>query len=581
MKRSNANRKGVALFFTLSTIMVISIIVFGMIFFMRGEVHLSENYVDGCCALMLAESGVEEALFRIKSQMNDPKNPIYDLITKKDEGTVDLDMAILEGKNPAVKPVMEGGKVRTRVTWQHDPDATKELRDLGLPADVARQGMLIIDSRGTYHQTKRQVQVKKTLKAVKIQSNIPGNSLGMIAPDHGLYLNEAHREAFKILSFDFWDPWGFKVKGGKIFMKDGAKIDLPKWLMLMTGMRNDLEHPWLDMGIGWTGWNGGADLTAADSIEWVNEPVNRNYNKWMGLFNWPWWERTENEPYNSVTKKVETQEPEKINLYSPEVYRRLANRLVDPEENPSHGKYFRDVNFQAGLGKDVEEYKNVIPLYGWGDWRNTPNQAKRWLGNPTRAHDTSRAVEVNGLTFIKGDVYLEGWVKGKGLLVVQGNIYVGGDVLTLPDDTGGQSAVGIIALRDPKYDHSKENPLTGRVIYQPHHDSDWSRMGVTHPFRNLAPRLESCIYAEGGLELKTDSSMQKTINMEIVGNLATDYFDRRRMPNDVKITYYNWQKVLAESSYDFTIEHKQSYSEKYELAVKKEIVSYREVDPSI
>jgi hypothetical protein len=158
---------------------------------------------------------------------------------------------------------------------------------------------------------------------------------------------------------------------------------------------------------------------------------------------------------------------------------------------------------------------------------------------------------------------------------------VGGDILTLNDDAGGQSAVGIIALRDERFDHSKENPTTGRVIYKPHHDSDWSRMGVTHPFRNVTPRLESCIYAQGGMELDTDSKMAKMINMEIVGNLVTDYFNRTKLPNDVKIQYYNWQEVLAKSSYDYTVDRETKYSTKYEVSVLKEVLSWREVEASL
>ena len=572
-----------ALFFTIATIMVISILVYGMIFFMRGEVHLSENYVDSTCALLLAEAGVEESLFTIKTQMNDPKNPIYDLITKKDEGTIDIDLGHLEGKTQGISPLIQNGKVKARVSWKHDPAATKALVDKGLPANAAREGILTIDSRGAFNQTKKQVQVKKTLKAVLMQATFPGNSLGMIAPDHGLYFNEAKRDSFKIVPNDFFDPWGFRVDGGKVFMKEGAKIDLSKWL-IMTKLYGEMEHPWLDRGIGgFPSWfNGGTDLSGAKSIEFSNEQVSRVYEKWLGWANFPrLWGRSDGELYNSSTKKVDDYEPKKINLYPGEIYRKLANRLVDPKTNPSHGKYFTDVNFTEAFGRNQVDYKNVIPLYGWGDWRKVPNKFNRYLGNPNRAHDTSHAVEINGLTFIKGDVFLEGWVKGKGLLVVQGNIYVGGDVMTLNEDSGGQSAVGIIALRDPEFDHSKENPLTGRVIYKPHHDSDWSRMGITHPFRNMSPTIESCVFAQGGMELDTDSSIKKLINMKIVGNLVTDYFNRLKMPNDITIKHYNWQEVLAKSSYDYVIDRETKYSQKYELSVMKEILSWREVEVTI
>jgi hypothetical protein len=154
-------------------------------------------------------------------------------------------------------------------------------------------------------------------------------------------------------------------------------------------------------------------------------------------------------------------------------------------------------------------------------------------------------------------------------------------VLTLPDDAGRESSVGVIALRDKTWDTSVENPKTGKIIYKPHHDSDWSRFNLTHPFRNLSPRLEGCFHAEGGLELETDSSMKKLCNMDIVGNLSVDYFDRRRMPNDIRITYYDWQKTLERSDYDYTVDRKIDYTKLYELAIQKEMLSWKEVDATL
>lgn len=579
MKRIRNSRAGLALFFTMCTLGVISIIVYGMIYFMRGEVYHSENYVDATVSLLLAEAGVEETLFTVKSQMNNPENPFYNLITKQDEGSVDVDLSRLSNGTKSVAPLVEGGKVKARLTWQLDKKAFEDLVAKGVPREIARQGTITVNSLGSFHRTKKQVEVKKSLKAMLLKGPLTANAVGMVAPSHGLFFNKANPESFKIENFDFWDPWGFIVKGGKAFMKEGAKIDLPKWLML-TKMRNELDHPWLDMGIGWTGWNGGGDFTETE-LEFSKNPINRQYYKWQGLFTWPWWVKDAGELYHSRTRQVEEYEDKKINLYPAEVYRRLANRIVDPDEKPEHGKYFTDVNFREAFGRNEVTYKNVVPLYGWGDWRKVPNKYSRFFGNPTKAHDTSRAVEINGLTYIKGDVYLEGWVKGKGLLVVEGNVYVGGDVLTMPDDSGLDSCLGIVVLRNKTWDTSVENPKTGRIIYKPHHDSDWSRFGITHPFRNLSPRLEGSFYAEGGMELDTDSQMKKLCNMDIVGNLAVDYFNRRKMPNDIRITYYNWQEVLERSSYDYSVDKKIDYTNLYELALQKEILSWREVEASL
>jgi hypothetical protein len=578
MKKYNGRRSGIALFFTICTILVISIIAYGMIYFMRGEVHHTESYINNTVALLLAEAGVEETLFTVKSQMNNPENPFYQLITKQSEGSVDIDLSRLSEGSENVSPIVEKASAKARLTWQLDHKAVEELVAQGVPREIARQGTITINSQGNFHRSSKQIEVKKSLKAMLIKGPLNANAVGMVAPEHGLFLNAANPQSFTIEPFDFWDPWGFFVVGGKTYMKEGVKIDLPKWLML-TRMRSELDNPWLDMGIGWTGWNGGGDFSQTD-IEYTDEVVRRQYNKWQGIFRWPWWKKVA-EPYHSRTKKVEEYDNKKVNLYSADVYKRLANRVVDPKETPAHGKYFTNVNFREAFGRNQVTYNEVVPLYGWGDWRKVPNKYSRYFGNPTKAHDTSRAVEINGLTYIKGDVFLEGWVKGKGLLVVEGNIYVGGDVLTLPDDSGLESCVGIIALRDKSWDTSRENPQTGKIIYKPHHDSDWSRLGITHPFRNLSPRLEGSFHAEGGLELDTDSSMKKLCNMDIVGNLSVDYFDRRKMPNDVRITYFNWQEVLERSTYDYTVDKKIDYTNLYELAIQKEILSWREVDATL
>lgn len=579
MKKVSNSRAGIALFFTICTIAVISIIVAGMIYFMRGEVHLTENYVDSTISLMLAEAGIEETLFTVKTQMNMPDNPFYNLITKEDEGSVEVDLSRLSDGTSSVAPIIKDGNVKAKLTWKLDKKAFDDLVSMGVPKEIARQGIITINSMGKYHRTKKQVEVKKTLKAMLIKGSLNANAIGMVAPTHGLYFNKAKHDSFKIETSDFWDPWGFIVKGGNIYMKDGAQVDLPKWLML-TKMRNELQHPWLDIGIGWTGWSGGADFTESD-IEYTDNPVNREYYKWQGLLTWPWWRKNTQEPYHSQTKEVEEYEIKQVNLYPAEVYKKLANRVIDPNENPDHKKFYTDINFKEAFGEDEVTYKDVLPMYGWGSWRDVPNTYSRYFGNPTKAHDTSRAVEINGLTYVKGDVFLEGWVKGKGLLVVEGNIYIGGDVLSLPDDSGMESCLGIIALRDKSWDTSEEHPKTGKIIYEPHHDSDWSRFGITHPFRNLSPRLEGSFHAEGGLELKTDSSMGKMINMDIIGNLSVDYFNRRKMPNDIRVTYFNWQEVLEKSSYDYAVDKKEDYTDLYELAIQKEIVSWRQVTSTL
>ena len=578
MIKLKKQRSGIALFFTLCTIGLVSLIVFGMMHFMRGEVNMSENYVDGSVALLLAESGVEECIFSIKSQMTEKDNVIYNLITTQDAGNIEVDLTRLAKGETKVEPIMKGGDIKATVTWTLDQKNSQELADLGVTRDLAREGTLIINSMGEFNKIKKQVEVKKKVKAILLKGGTVGNSIGMIAPTHGFYLNNASRDSFKIETFDFWDPWEFIVKGGKTYMKDGVVVDLPKWLML-SGMKNELEHPWLDLGMGWTGWTGGANFSETQ-IEYSDDPVTRQYYKWKGVFTYPWWEKCSSELYHSNTKKVEEYSDKQVKAYPASVYKKIANRVIDPQDNPTMGKYFQDVTFVEAFERNKVTYSNVLPLYGWGDWRNVSNKYNKYFGNPNKAHDTSHAVEINGVTYVKGDVFLEGWVKGQGLLVVEGNVYVGGDVLTLPDDKGCESCLGVIALRS-ETDTSDDEPRTGKIIYEPHHDSDWSRFGLTTPFRNLSPRLEGSFHAQGGMELKTDSSMKKLCNMDIVGNLSVDRFDRRKMPNDVRITYYDWQSILERSGYDYTIDKTTTYSNVYDLAITKEILSWREVPATL
>ena len=577
MIRQNNKKRGLALFFTICTIGIVSLIVFGMMHFMRGEVHLSENYVDATIALLLAESGVEESVFTIKSQMSFKDSPIYKMITNQESGTLEVDLTRLAKGEGTVEPIMPGGDIRANIDWKLDARSSTTPSGYVIPKELLREGTLTINSMGMFNNTRKQVEVKKKIKAVLLKGAMNSNSVGMVAPGHSFYINEATDDSFKIATFDFWDPWEFIIKGGKTFMKDGVVVDLPKWLML-TSMKKEMEHPWLDLGMGWTGWTGGANFSETE-IEYENDPVTRGYYKWKGIFSYPWWEKCTDELYHSNTKKVNEYSVKQTKTYSADVYKKLANRVIDPSENPTMGKYFKDVTYVEALERNQVTYSKVLPLCGWGDWRNVSSKYNMF-GNPNKAHDTSRAVEVNGVTYVKGDVYLEGWVKGQGLLVVEGNIYIGGDVLTLDDDEGRQSCLGLIALRDPE-DNSDDEPRTGRVIYEPHHDKDWSRYAFTTPFRNLSPRIEASIHAEGGMELKTDSSMKKLCNMDIVGNLSVGRFDRRKMPNDVRITYYDWQSVLERSGLDLTFDKTIDYTNLYDLAVEKSIVSWREVPATL
>jgi len=53
------------------------------------------------------------------------------------------------------------------------------------------------------------------------------------------------------------------------------------------------------------------------------------------------------------------------------------------------------------------------------------------------------------------------------------------------------------------------------------------------------------------------------------------------MPNDVTIRYYNWQEILAQSSYDYTVDKETHYGTKYDVSLGREIISWREVEATL
>ncbi|MFC1743960.1 hypothetical protein ACFL35_08195 [Candidatus Riflebacteria bacterium] len=576
--RFRNSRKGVALFFIITSSAILSMILYGLLYITRSQARLSHDYINDNVAMNLAEAGYQHAIWSIRKDLkkNGKDSTIYKMITDEN--------AASGGKGTPIQISTQGlfGKGLLSSTDGHSEIKLEvkffKSNDLGSNEDNAlpnfRFGYLHITSAGRYLESKKQIEVRREVSAFLNKHKGFNKGLGMVAPEHGFFVNKARRDAFYPSGENFFDPKGFKIEGGKVFIRDGATIPITK-AQILTDLRDEMDHPLMDKGFGildtWFSathrldpefyypgahfFNSGFNFGKADSLEYENNGIYRTYQKWQGPFNWPWYRKTK-EPYSRKVRQKAAPADEDINLYPAETYKKLATRVLDRKQG-KHQAYFKNFEFQEMFRNKKVKYDNVLPLYGWGKWQNVnrPFWQALFKGNPTKAHDTSHAVNIDGLTFVRGDVFLEGWVKGKGMLVVQGNLVVGGDVLTLPDTDGSPSSLNIIVLEDPerKPTNVKQLPRSGSVIYKPHHDSDWDKFGL-HQGRDYTPRIEASVYSKRGLKVDTDSAFETFINMTIVGNYVTNEFDQYNSINDVKIKYFNWQKVL-EGDYEYYKKH--------------------------
>jgi len=234
----------------------------------------------------------------------------------------------------------------------------------------------------------------------------------------------------------------------------------------------------------------------------------------------------------------------------------LATTVVNPyksynkDGDAKDNHLFRSVVFSDAIGARSTGYNNVLPLYGYGDWRKVPAP---FYDNPTRRDDLSQAIPIDGVTYVRGDVFLEGWYKGLGTLVVEGNVYVGGDVMGLPPTlTGYHSLLNLIVLEDPGRESSTQGLYrknTGKIIYKPHHDRDWDKLHL-NLLREMNPVLDIAVYAKNGMDVDRTSLFDDFFNMQIEFNFATENFDQQKLPNDLTIFGTDPQVILKREGMD-------------------------------
>ena len=546
-RASRSKRRGIALFIAMGAILVVFLLAFGMMGIVRNEVRLTANLMDGMVAFYLAEAGLEQAMYVLKRDLHQDDKFIDAMIYSQP-----LDIKFGSAALDEVASILPVGKGDVKIEARYEPDEEHDFAK-------ARLGRLVIHSQGIY-KTPQGFIAKRQIRAVV---KVTGINLGIVAPEHGLFIRDPRPQLYEVPNFTL-DVRDFAVMGGNIYLNGGMRCELPPYL-INKEFRPMGELGLLDIGYGMANplawFSGGANFTHSRVLEYSKGAITRKYFNFEGLGallgpGAAW--RAVEEPYMPGRTRRATRfySDESINLMSAEDYKELATTKVDPYKaynpkgNPRDNFLFKTIVFSDVVGARSTAYPNVLPLYGWGDWRRVPAV---FYQNPTRQQDLSQAIAVDGITYVRGDVFLEGWYKGIGTLVVQGNVYLGGDVLGLPPPiTGYQSLLNIVCLEDPKREGvsgGKYNRNTGKVIYMPHHDRDWDKLHL-HLMRDTDPTLDIAIYAKNGMEVDRSSLFNKFFNMDIEFNYVAEIFDWQKLPNDMVIYGSDPQVILQREGVD-------------------------------
>ncbi len=535
MKSSRRHTRGFTLLIVFGVLLIAFFIAFFVHALSRAEVRLTAGYVDHQIAFHLAEAGVDQALYALKSDLVSNRALLAAV-----EGEVPTEIDFSGKVTDELQRLVEAPALGDVVLWaRYEP----EVADNPTIGDF-RIGRLTVRSQGIYTNP----QGQHARRQLKVVTKVTGINLGIVAPDHGLFVRDPLPITFQVSDWKL-DERDLSVWGGHVYLENGLRAELTENLMRKE-FRPMRQVGFFDLGYDTfhfsTLFNGGINLTHSRLLEYQYNSITRKYFKFQGLRSILVGDgayRAIEEPYvPQVRPRPQGYDNRDINLYRPEEYEEVANIVVKPvtrwnrEGDLDDNKYFQDVFFRGPLDTRNTVYRQVLPLYGWGDWRRVP---ARFGENPTRRHDISRPIHLDGVTFVKGDVFLEGWYEGLGTLVVQGNVYLGGDVVGLPPQmTGYQSLVSLVVLEDPAREpygpNEKFNKLTGRVIYKPHHDMDFDprRMSYT---RDLSPNLDIAMYAQNGMDVDRTSLLDQFINMDVEFNYSAELFDFQRLPHDLKI----------------------------------------------
>ncbi len=574
---SSLIRRGFAIPLVMGAVAILLTVAFFTQALSRAQVRLTAGFVDHQIAFQLAESGLEQALFALKSDLAVNRGLLSAI-----EGETPIELQFTRNVTQELEGLVEAPSLGDVFLWaRYDPESnnTPTIGDY-------RVGRLTVRSQGVYtngqgYQARRQV---------KMVTKVTGINLGIVAPNHGLFVRDPLPVEYKVPSLTI-DVRDFSVMGGHVYLENGLHAELTEYL-INKEFRPMRQLGFFDLGYDtfnfFSIFNGGLNLTHSKVLEYKNNGITRKYYKFQGLqsiFAGRGAYRAVEEDYvPEVKPRPQGYDNRDINLFRPEEYKKVANLVInpvtgtEPDGNSEDNKYFKDVFFRGPLNTSSTNtiYRNVLPLYGWDDWRKVP---MRFSSNPTRRQDVTNAVHLDGVTFVKGDVFLEGWYEGIGSLVVQGNVYLGGDFLSLPNQmTGYQSLVNLVVLEDPTREPygagERFNKATGRLIFKPHHDMDFDRQRMSY-MRDLTPVLDTAVYAQNGMETDRSSLFDTFFNMEIEFNLACELFDFERLPHDLKIYGDDPMDILQGTA------GRRGNQIFYNPQISSEIISWEEETPQI
>lgn len=296
--------------------------------------------------------------------------------------------------------------------------------------------------------------------------------------------------------------------------------------------------------------------TKSTAESWASWLTLGLFDKIKNLFsNTPSIKDTETYVFNmsAATPAAETFKP-----YAADVYRRMAG----------HGngrlyvtaKDFADHKLAAGnllWWKDISarDFNNVCWFFGYADSYEAMDETGwSWLHwwpdrnafEATRL-DSRHALQVNGVHFVDGNAFVEGYYKGRGAIVATGNIIVGGSIMRHPDDGTFDAAVAswlgegtnnmlqLVALGTKAPDGDKP---TGKIIIAPHkYPSEMFEGGMVFGgglFKDSNDdqiKIDACLWAKNGITVSTEARDdkdywsvwgEKDTFLAINGNLITE-----------------------------------------------------------
>ncbi len=510
---------------------IMLILAYSLVFLAHSENKLTNRYVEYMQAEQIADAGVEQALFYLKSHAG-----LNEQLVRALEAGTEEEFTFPDELYEEIQKLSSSARHELKLQVRLEPTTP------AWPGQGVYTGNLRILSTGTVWNRANQV-FSRQIDAVYASKAM---YMGIIAPDHGLFIREKEHMNYRFE--DSIEPSDLRVLNGDVYVKNGITAELSDYItrkMIEKGELTWEEYYYMDHPPKSTGlMDGGVDFLESDRVEYERYGVFRKFN----MFG----QEMPPEPYaRNVHASLGFWTDEQIHLRPPQFYRDMASLVIEPtiysslSGNSRDNSYFRDIVFEGERGYNSIRYSKVMPLYGYGDWRRAPIIDPTRYGPRSRKHDMSNPIQIDGIVYVKGDVFLEGWYEGIGMLVVQGNVYLGGSLRALPTDTAGHpSLLNVIVFEDPSReggftmtDHDSFK-ATGKIIMKPHPDNDWSEQGGQDPDPNL--RMDAAVYAQNGMKKDLEAWRDNwadlgNLNVDMKHNFVTETVNMNFLPHDIII----------------------------------------------